>query len=132
MTETAAPGAAADSNEVALAEATTSPDETAPTPEETAATGADDCDNFLANYGAYADSYASLAAKYAKNPTDMSIMSEYTDMATQAQKMQESLPEACQADAAFLKRYTRITAKVSKAATAQAAGSAKLLEQMSK
>jgi hypothetical protein len=90
------------------------------------------CDKFLTDYEDYANSYAALAAKYAKNPMDMSITQEYTEMAAKAQEMQQDKPDACEADAAFMKRYTRVTAKVTKAAAAQMQGSAKMLEQMSK
>ena len=91
-----------------------------------------DCDEFLAHYEEYANSYAALATKYAKNPMDMTIMQEYTEMADKAQKMEQDKPDACEADGAFRKRYLRITAKVTKATAAQAAGSAKMLESMSK
>ena len=93
---------------------------------------ADDCENFLDEYEAYADSYAVVATKYAQNPADMSIISEYSDMATKAQEMEQTKPDACQTDEAFMKRYSRITAKVTKAAAVQMQGSAKLLEQMGK
>ena len=45
---------------------------------------ADNCEDFLNKYEDYADSYATLAAKYARNPSDVSIVSEYTNMATKA------------------------------------------------
>ncbi|WP_216726400.1 hypothetical protein [Hymenobacter siberiensis] len=90
------------------------------------------CDKFLTDYEDYANSYAVLAAKYTKNPMDMTIMQKYTDMATKAQQMKQDKPDACEADVAFMKRYTRITAKVTKAMAAQTAGSAKMMEQMSK
>ena len=100
---------------------------------ETASAGsAEDCDKFLTDYEEFATSYAALSAKFAQNPSDMSIMTEYGEMATKAQEMQTNRPDACQSNAAFLKRYTSIAAKVSKAAAAQAAGSAKLMEQMAK
>lgn len=103
---------------------------------ETAATSTNpaggDCDKFLTDYEEFVDSYAAVAAKYAKNPSDLTIMKEYSEMATKSQEMQGNKPDACEADAAFMKRYTRIAAKMTKAAAAQAAGSAKMMEQMSK
>lgn len=116
---------AADAAEADLAETT---------PEMGAAgpVAAEDCTDFLDDYEAYAEAYASLAAKLARNPTDASLLTEYTQMAAKAQEMQEDKPDACQTDAVFLQRYTSITATVSKAAAAQAAGSARLIEQMSK
>ena len=103
---------------------------------ETATTGNNpsggDCDKFLTDYEEFVDSYAAVAAKYAKNPNDMTIMTEYSEMATKSQEMQGNKPDACEADEAFMKRYTRIAAKMTKAAAAQAAGSAKMMEQMSK
>ena len=53
-------------------------------------------------------------------------------MAEKAQKMEQEKPDACEGYAAFMKRYLGITAKMTKAAAAQAAGSAKMMEQMSK
>ena len=60
-------------------------------------------------------------------------------MATKAQEMQQDKPDACEADAAFVKRYTRIMAKMTKAAAVQTAGMAQqaastaaLLEKMKK
>jgi len=91
-----------------------------------------DCDKFLTDFEQFVNSYATVAAKFSQNPADMSIMSEYSDMATKAQEMQSSKPGACEGDAAFMKRYLRITAKMTKAAAAQAAGSAKMIDQMSK
>jgi len=91
-----------------------------------------DCEDFLDKYEDYADSYAVVATKYARNPTDMSIVTEYSDMATKAQEMEQTKPDDCQTDEAFMKRYSRITAKVTSAAAVQMQGSAKMLEQMSK
>lgn len=136
-TETAAETEAAATD---AASETSSTEESPAVAEETKPEAADatsssanaDCEKFLTDYEQFVDSYAVVAAKFAKSPTDMSIMSEYTEMATKAQEMQGNKPDACEADAAFMKRYLRIAAKMSKAAAAQAAGSAKMMEQMSK
>ncbi|GAA4357559.1 hypothetical protein GCM10023185_22380 [Hymenobacter saemangeumensis] len=123
--------AEAASNEADATVAEAAPEEATPV-EETASAGASagDCDKFLRDYEEFATAYVALSAKYAKNPTDMSIMAEYGEMAAKAQEMQQLSPETCQGDAAFLKRYTSIAAKVTHAAAAQLQGSAKMLEQM--
>lgn len=99
----------------------------------------EDCDKFLTDFEKYVGSYAALANKMAKNPADLSLMTEYTAMATKAQEMQQDKPDACATDAAFMKRYTCIMAKMTKAAAVQTAGmanqaasAAKLMEQMGK
>lgn len=99
---------------------------------ESITSSTEDCDKFLSDYEAYADSYTALAAKYAKNPADISVMQEYTDMAAKAQEMQENKPDVCGGNKDFYKRYSLITAKVSKAAAVQAQSSAKIMEQLSK
>ena len=98
-----------------------------------------ECDKFLTDFEKYVGSYAALATKMAKNPADLSLMTEYSDMTTKAQGMQQDKPDACATNAAFMKRYARIMARMSRAAAAQTAGmtnqaasAAKLMEQMGK
>ena len=92
---------------------------------ESSSSNAQDCDKFLTDFEQYVGSYVALATKMAKNPADLSLMTEYTEMAAKAQEMQQDKPDACEADAAFMKRYTRIMAKMTKAAAVQTTGMAK-------
>ena len=53
-----------------------------------------DCDQFVKNYSAFADSYIKLVKKRRANPTDPSILIEYTDAAAKALVMQKDA-KAC-------------------------------------
>jgi hypothetical protein len=74
----------------------------------------------LADYEDWADSYLALAEKYAKDPTNASLLSEYTEMAEEAldwAKEIESLEGelSAQEAAEFAKEAARIAAKLAKA-----------------
>ena len=84
-----------------------------------------DCDKYLTDFDALMTSYASITSKMAKNPLDVTILSEYSDMATKLQEMENDKPDACNGNAAFAKHYARIMAKMSQAAAAQTTGLAK-------
>lgn len=89
------------------------------TEEETSSdesTSGTDCNKWLDDYEAYMDDYVALVKKYQANPTDMTIMQEYTSMAQKAQSMSSSAPEDCAGDAAFAARLAKISAKMSAAA----------------
>jgi hypothetical protein len=47
-----------------------------------------DCDQFIKDYSDFVDSYIKLLKKYKANPTDASILSEYTEAAQKAAAMQ--------------------------------------------
>lgn len=79
-------------------------------------TSGTDCNKWLDDYEAYMDDYVALVKKYQANPTDMTIMQEYTSMAQKAQSMSSSAPEDCAGDAAFAARLAKISAKMSAAA----------------
>ena len=72
-----------------------------------------DCNKWLDDYEAYMDDYVALVKKYQANPTDMTIMQEYTSMAQKAQSMSSNAPEDCASDAAFNARLAKISAKMS-------------------
>ncbi|MGC6414845.1 MAG: DUF6591 domain-containing protein [Bacteroidia bacterium] len=73
-------------------------------------TSGTDCNKWLDDYEAYMDDYVALAKKYQANPTDMTIMQEYTSMSQKAQSMASSTPEDCAGDAAFAARLEKISA----------------------
>jgi len=98
------------SDEATESEAT---EEEASSDESTSGT---DCNKWLDDYEAYMDDYVALVKKYQANPTDMTIMQEYTSMAQKAQSMASSTPEDCAGDAAFAARLAKISAKMSAAA----------------
>lgn len=49
-----------------------------------------DCDKFIVEYRDYANNYVKIMKKYKKNPSDPTIVAEYTEMAQKASAMQES------------------------------------------
>lgn len=53
-----------------------------------------DCDQFIKDYSAFADSYIKLVKKRRDNPRDPSILIEYTDAAAKALVMQKDA-KAC-------------------------------------
>ena len=79
---------------------------------------------FLADYEAWVDNYVEIAKKYSENPTDMSILSDYTNMMTElnewqtkATDVQNELQEASPAEAAeYAAEVARIAAKIAEAA----------------
>ena len=101
---------------------------------------AEDCDQYLVHFDALMTSYATIAKKMAKNPLDLTIVSEYADMTTRLQEMEKDKPNACEGNKAFAKHYARTMAKMSKAMAAQTTGLTKqqasnmgaMLESMSK
>lgn len=111
---------------------TEQPEAASTSAKDTDSGNAQDCDKFLTDLEAVVSSYAALATKMAKNPLDVSILSEYAEMATKAQEMQQDKPDACEANAAFMNRYARIMTKMTKAAAAQTAGMAKKLFKLAK
>ncbi len=53
-----------------------------------------DCDQFIKDYSSFADSYIKLVKKRRANPSDPSILIEYTDAAAKAMVMQKDA-KAC-------------------------------------
>ena len=78
---------------------------------------------FLSDYEAWVDEYVELTKKYSNNPSDLSILSEYTEMAEEAVEWQtkadELTAELEEASPAELSEYSaallEIAAKLAKA-----------------
>ena len=92
----------------------------AETPEETTSTdvkseGAIDCDKFIKDYEVFVDSYIKILKKYKNNPTDASVMTEYTDIIQKATAMQTNA--ATCTDAKYTTKLMELATKMSKAAT---------------
>ena len=73
---------------------------------------------FLKEYEEWVDDYVALYKKYEKNPTDMSLLGEYTAMAAKAaewsrraDEIEESIKDEKDL-AEFTKEYLRITNKL--------------------
>jgi hypothetical protein len=73
-----------------------------------------DCDKFIKDYTAFVDSYIKLLKKYKANPTDPTILGEYTDAAQKATEM-ESNAATC-TDARYASKLMELSSKLSQAA----------------
>jgi hypothetical protein len=74
-----------------------------------------DCEQFCSDYEAFADEYVAFIKKYKANPTDPTILSEYSEMVSKAAEMQESSKD-CSADAKVAARISKALSKIAKAA----------------
>lgn len=74
-----------------------------------------DCDQFLADYEAFVDSYISMAKKIQEDPTDLSAMTEYTSMMSKLTEMQ-SLGADCN-DTEVAQKMTELSLKIAQAAS---------------
>ncbi len=84
--------------------------------EETSSSDASgDCEQFCSDYEAFADEYVALMKKYKANPSDPTILSEYTEMLSTASDMEKSSKD-CSADPNAAARISKALAKIAKAA----------------
>lgn len=74
-----------------------------------------DCEQFCIDYEAFADEYVALLKKYKANPSDASIITEYSEMTSKAAEMQES-SKVCAADAKTAARINKAVSKIARAA----------------
>ena len=65
-----------------------------------------DCEQFCSDYEAFVNDYVSFMKKYKANPSDMSILSEYSEMMKKASEMQENSSDWA-ADPAVVSRNTK-------------------------
>jgi hypothetical protein len=77
-------------------------------------TSSTDCDQFLIDYEAFADSYIKLLKKYKKDPSDASILTEYTEAAQKAIEMQNNVANCT--DVKYATKLTKIATKIANAA----------------
>jgi hypothetical protein len=101
-------------------EATGTSDGSASTTEESASTteaesteSQSDCDEFIKDYEEFVNSYISIAKKMKTNPSDMSIMSEYTEMASKAATMQTKAGDC--SDAKYVDKLAKLATKLATA-----------------
>lgn len=76
----------------------------------------DDCDEFLAGYEKFMDKYIDVLKKYKANPTDASIMSDYTSLMTEATEWSTKTAD-CAADPKFAAKFVAIQTKIANAAS---------------
>ena len=101
-------------------EAAGTSDESASTTEESASTteaesteSQSDCDEFIKDYEEFVNSYISIAKKMKANPSDMTIMSEYTEMASKAATMQTKAGDC--SDAKYVDKLAKLATKLATA-----------------
>ena len=76
--------------------------------------GTGDCEQFCTDYEAFADEYVAFMKKYKANPTDLSIMSEYSEMVQKASDMQDHTKD-CMGDSKVAARISKALARIAKA-----------------
>ena len=82
--------------------------------EEKSTESNNDCDQFIKDYEEFVDSYIVIIKKMKANPTDMTILSEYTEMAKNAATMQTNAGNC--ADSKYTDKLTKLGTKMAKAA----------------
>ena len=81
--------------------------------DESASSSSTDCDQFIADYEEFTSSYIAILKKYNANPTDMSILTEYTEMASKAATMQTGASDCT--DAKYIAKLMKLNAKIASA-----------------
>jgi hypothetical protein len=81
--------------------------------EESSSDASGDCDQFIKDYEEFVNSYIAVIKKMKANPSDMSIMTEYTEMASNAATMQSDAADCT--DAKYLTKLSQLAAKMAKA-----------------
>jgi len=75
-----------------------------------------DCDEFLEGYEKFMDDYIAILKKYKNDPTDASILSEYTSMMSEATEWSTKTAD-CAADPKFAAKFVEIQTKIANAAS---------------
>jgi hypothetical protein len=78
--------------------------------------GSGDCQSFLNDYEQFMNDYISIIKKMKNNPTDMSIMTEYTEMMTEAGEWTDKTSD-CAMDPSFAAKFSKIQLKIANAAS---------------
>ena len=84
------------------------------TTEENSTESSGDCDQFIKDYEEYVNSYIDIIKKMKANPSDMTIMSEYTEMAAKAATMQTNAGDCT--DAKYTAKLANLATKMANAA----------------
>jgi hypothetical protein len=95
-------------------EAVTSVDEAVTTTEAKSTESKSDCDQFIKDYEEFVNSYISIIKKMKANPTDMTIMGEYTEMTSKAATMQSTAGDCT--DAKYTTKLAKLATKMASAA----------------
>jgi len=73
-----------------------------------------DCDQFIKDYEEFVNGYIVIIKKMKANPTDMSIMTEYAEMASNAATMQSDAADCT--DAKYVTKLSQLATKMAYAA----------------
>jgi hypothetical protein len=74
------------------------------------------CEEFLNGYEKFMDKYIAVIKKMKNNPSDMSVMTDYTSMMTEATEWSSKTAD-CAADAEFAAKFAAIQMKIANAAS---------------
>ncbi|MEJ6791336.1 MAG: hypothetical protein QNK89_00960 [Lacinutrix sp.] len=74
-----------------------------------------ECEDFLKDYEKFMDKYIAILKKMKNNPSDMSVLSNYTSMMTEATEWADKTAD-CAADAKFAAKLSAIQMKIANAA----------------
>jgi hypothetical protein len=72
-----------------------------------------DCAKYVKDYGEFVDQYIEVLKKYKANPSDMAIMSDYSELAGKAAKFAGEQPDDCGTMESL--KLAKIGAKLAKA-----------------
>lgn len=78
-------------------------------------TSDDPCDQFLTEYENWTNRYLETIRQYKQNPTDMSLVQKFTDMANETAQWSERAPQCT--EQRHLDRIEAITQRLTEAAT---------------
>lgn len=73
-----------------------------------------DCDQFITEYEEFVSEYIMVLKKYKANPSDTSILTEYTELAQKASEMQSQAKDCT--DPKYATRLLQLSTKIAKAA----------------
>lgn len=82
----------------------------------TSSASSEDCDEFLRGYEEFMNEYIAIMKKYKDDPTDISLINEYTEMLSKAGDWSDKT-KGCEDDPAFATRFIEIQMKIAKAST---------------
>ena len=81
--------------------------------DNTASAEGSDCEEFYSYYEAFTNDYLDFIKKYKANPSDPTMISEYTDMATKAAEIQDDM--AICTDPSYAPKFRKLSAKIAHA-----------------
>ena len=86
------------------------------TSEQSESSTSNNYDEFLKGDEKFMDKYIAIIKKMKNNPNDMSVMTDYTSMMTEATEWAEKTAD-CAADAKFASKFAAIQMKIANAAS---------------